>query len=162
MPKKFLIRSKKWGNHFVIVDTSDYKRVMKYAWHILCPDGKKFYVCSHQGCPYRRLGRFILRPTPKQFVDHINGNTFDNRKCNLRLCSISENTRNMITPSHNTSGYKGVYWNERNKKYRVRLTLNGKHIELGYHTNIHKAAELYNIGAIKYFKQFAKLNHIKK
>lgn len=44
----------------------------------------------------------------KMQIDHINGNRTDNRPSNLRLCTNKQNLLNTRTPSHNTSGIKGI------------------------------------------------------
>ena len=50
--------------------------------------------------------------TEYSIVDHINHNKFDNRKCNLRNVTKSQNGMNHVKPTNNTSGTVGVYWNK--------------------------------------------------
>jgi hypothetical protein len=66
-----------------------------------------------------------------KIVDHINGETLDNRIENLREASHSSNLMNMKTPSSNTSGRKGVSWHKKAGKWAVGIRSNGKWKHLG-------------------------------
>lgn len=68
---------------------------------------------------------------PSGFIDHINGDRADNRLCNLRCATHSENLRNRGIPCHNTSGIKGVSWEESSKTWRASIGVNRKRIYLG-------------------------------
>lgn len=68
-------------------------------------------------------------------IDHINGDGFDNRICNLRVASKSENAWNQAKPSNNKSGYKGVSWDSIRCKWRARISAHGKAHMLGYFDN---------------------------
>lgn len=59
-------------------------------------------------------------------VDHANRNPLDNRRCNLRLATQSQNQLNREAPLNNTSGYKGVSWGARQRKWRAHFR--GKHL----------------------------------
>jgi hypothetical protein len=54
------------------------------------------------------LHRWIMNPENKQEVDHVNGNTLDNRVNNLRVCSRQQNMCNSKHRSHSGNNYKGV------------------------------------------------------
>ena len=106
------------------------------------------------------MHREILN-TPKGFyTDHENGNKLDNRKKNLRIATKSLNGANREKPKNNTSGYKGVSWHNRDKRWRVNLQLNGKGLYLGNYKDREEAARRYDETASKYFGAFAKLNFI--
>jgi hypothetical protein len=68
---------------------------------------------------------------PSKEIDHINRNRLDNRICNLRLATSSENKQNAGVQSRNKSGHKGIKWYERSKKWRAQITVNKKQIHLG-------------------------------
>jgi hypothetical protein len=89
-------------------------------------------------------------------IDHINGNTLDNQRHNLRACSNKENMRNRGMASHNSSGFKGVSWLE--GKWSAYIGENGKKIHLGLFKTREDAARRYNKEALKRFGEFAKLN----
>ena len=65
-------------------------------------------------------------------VDHINGNTLDNRRSNLRVCTQSQNLMNSKKPSNNKSGFKGISWHKSSKSWQVYITANKKRIIGGY------------------------------
>ena len=58
---------------------------------------KHGYVLYGRGKNTHRLHRIIMNCPSNMVVDHINGNKLDNRKCNLRICTIEENSQNKIS-----------------------------------------------------------------
>ena len=77
----------------------------------------------------------------QEFVDHINGNKVDNRIENLREATASQSQHNKTTQKNNTTGYKGVSLFKRTGKYRARVKINGKEVNLGYFDTAQEAAE---------------------
>ena len=88
-------------------------------------------------------------------IDHINGNKTDNRICNLRKASVSENAYNRKMNIKNTSGVKGVTWHKRAKKWQVVITFNKIHKYLGMYSDINKAKEVIDYHRNIYHKEFA-------
>lgn len=81
------------------------------------------------------MSRMILGVTdPNLFVDHINGDTLDNRRANLRAVDRFTNARNRsgAQRSNKSSPYLGVTWNERDQKYQARIFHKGTFKSLGY------------------------------
>jgi hypothetical protein len=103
----------------------------------------------------RILGRRLKRG---EYTDHINHDGFDNRRCNLRVASRSENGRNRRKPSQNTSGYKGVGWDKTYQCWTATLTVEGETIKLKNYATAEAAARAYNHLAKKYHGKFACLN----
>ena len=146
-----------------------------------CPKeliNQKWAITVKRGVPYLVRGlwipkknitkmqyfhRLITSAQKGQFVDHINGNTLDNRLENLRLCSNTQNVRNSKIPKTNTTGYKGINYVPRNPKkpWSARIAVNGKGKHLGYFKTKEEAALAYNKAASLYYGEFAKLNEVK-
>lgn len=147
----------------VLVDDEDYDLLSKQSWFRI----KNNYITGNRKRKTVLIHRIIMNATCYQKVDHIDGNPLNNQKSNLRICTQIENVRNQKIRKNNTSGYKGVTFKRRmikNKEYSywcARLGFNNKRIHLGYFKTQIDAAKAYNIAAIKYFGEFAKLNEIK-
>ena len=146
-----------------IVDEEDFHKVKKYNWQVVERDGKAIRVCRFER--KNGFGRNVLLHRqilgvvdPKLQVDHINGNILDNRRSNLRICSIRLNTRNRCKPVNNKSGYKGVMWRVRSQRFEAKIKVDGKQIHLGSFTSIIEAAEAYDKGAVEHFGEFARTN----
>ena len=104
------------------------------------------------------MHRVIMHTPDGMETDHINGNRLDNRKENLRICSHSENAYNAPKKISNTSGYKGVYWDKFNNKWRASITVSNKTVRLGRFINIIDAVNSYDSAARRYFGEFARTN----
>ena len=75
----------------------------------------------------------VIAKTPKGLeTDHIDGDTLNNQKRNLRVCTKSQNQHNRKISSNNKSGFKGVSYNKKNKKWQADIQCNGVKIYLGY------------------------------
>lgn len=91
---------------------------------------------------------------PAGQIDHINGIKDDDRICNLRVCSNSENSRNKKTGARNTSGYKGVTF--QSGRYRAQIQVGGKHVSLGMFSTPEEAHDAYAKAAKRFFKSLAR------
>jgi len=81
---------------------------------------------------------------PPDQIDHINGVRDDNRLSNLRLANQGENQQNLYLPlSHGTSGYLGVSFDKRSKKWESRIGINHKKRFLGYFSTPEEAHLAY-------------------
>lgn len=104
----------------------------------------------------RKIGRPLNRG---EFCDHINMNTLDNRRSNLRVASASENRQNSGKRSNNTSGYKGVTYHKGRGKWRAQIKFNGKYKTLGEFNSAEEAYVAYCEGAKRYHGEFANLDN---
>ena len=99
--------------------------------------------------------------TDAQHVDHaeqVDGSHWQDRLSNLRICSSKENSRNRKLGSHNTSGYKGIFWDAPRSKWLALITISGKRKHLGCFTTPEAAAQAYDAAAIRYFGEFSLTN----
>ena len=78
---------------------------------------------------------------PDALLDHINRNRSDNRICNLREANFKQNCENITLYSTNTSGYRGVSFNKKSKKWVAYIGHNGKTRFLGEFNSVVDAAE---------------------
>jgi hypothetical protein len=117
---------------------------------IRLPNGRRMTKLFH---------RMILNAPPGVQVDHINGDTWDNRRANLRLCTAQQNNRNRRNNKAATSStYKGVYWNKRDGKWQAYISVDDKMKNLGLFRDEIAAAQAYDAAAIELFGVFAKPN----
>jgi len=102
-----------------------------------------------------------MKADKNQIIDHIDGNTLNNCKSNLRFCTTSQNAMNCKKSiSVLSSVYKGVRFKKDSSKYTAQITFNGKLVHIGYFENEVDAAKAYNKAAIENFGEFARLNII--
>lgn len=136
---------------FALVDDDDYELVMKLSWQI----HKGYAVNKRNQTNMHRL----INGTPDGFqTDHVNGDRLDNRKCNLRSCSGSQNAANVKSHADSVSKYKGVYWDKTHNRWRAEITKNKKRLRIGRFRTEEAAAIAYNEAAIKIHMNFARLN----
>ena len=96
-----------------------------------------------------------------EFIDHIDRNRSNNKIENLRSVTKSQNQWNRKpNKNHSSSKYKGISWDKQNQKWKVRIRINGKRINLNYFKSETDAAIAYNKAAIKYYGEYAYLNII--
>lgn len=84
-------------------------------------------------------------------VDHIDRNTLNNRKFNLRVANASIQNINQKRPSNNTSGFIGVSFNKHTKKWVAYICLNHKQIQIGSFVNKEDAIRSRLYAELKYF-----------
>ena len=107
------------------------------------------------------MHRQIIAAPKEVIVDHININTLDNRKANLRFATYTQNNWNSRRGmNEGSSKYKGVVWNKQQNKWRVTIVNNKKSFHLGFFEDEKEAAKAFNEAALKYRGQFALLNEI--
>lgn len=161
---QFEITNKKGQTFAVTVDDADSYLISQM--HLRCSfKGDKWYVQGHRrGEPSNKpfyLHRIIAAAQKGDVVDHINGDTLDNRKSNLRVCNQASNLMNRRGRKVGTSKYKGVSWSVREKRWRVSLTKDGKCLFTKYCIDERQAAQEYNKAAKKFFGKFAFVNEVK-
>jgi len=112
---------------FAIVDIEDFEYLNINKWFF---SSHGYAVTSK--IPHRYMHRIILNTPKKMITDHINRNTLDNRKSNLRIADKSLNSINRGIQKNNTSGHKGISWNKQKNKWETYIWKNGNRIRLGF------------------------------
>ena len=185
-----------------IVDDEDYEKVIEaitsykkdgtpkkntgrvYLW--TSTSGKNYAACNKK--KYRHIHRIIMNNPSGLDIDHINGDTLDNRKENLRICTRAQNAQNRPLRKDSASGYKGVYEVKKPQRrkyikksgevtYREHMpkkrfyayignpeatTKTPRNIKLGYFHTAEEAAECYDRKAIEMYGEFARVNFPEK
>lgn len=171
---------------FAMVDDEDYDFLMQWKWFAK-KSGKYFYAArgifsgkySDAGNPlsdFILMHRVILNTPKELFGDHVDHNTLNNQKYNLRNCTKNQNGANKSSAKNSTSKYLGVSFKENvtkynttlgrkvsiTKRWRATIKVNGKHKHLAYFPSTKQgekdAALCYNEAAKKYHGEFANLN----
>lgn len=128
-----------------LIDLDDVDKVKNIRW---CYNGNGEVHNTKIGS----LHRFIMNAPDDMVVDHINHDRLDNRKQNLRVCTMQENMFNKKPGINNTTGFKGII--KINDKYRVTINCNGKSYNLGTFNTIEEALEVYKEKELELFGEY--------
>jgi excisionase family DNA binding protein len=143
----------------ILIDACNHEWATQYTWFT-----SKNYAVRSKGARITRrhisMHREILglEHGDKREGDHKNGNTLDNRRCNLRISTRSQNQWNRKNTKKGASKYKGVWWNKQANKWSATITKNGQSHYLGLHHDELDAARAYDAAARKLFGEFAAPN----
>lgn len=131
----------------VLIDTSDLPKVVSFpnTWHIMKAYGI-YYVrgdIMRRGKKQRILLHRVITSAPSELaVDHINHNGLDNRRCNLRVVTHSQNLQNRSGPqADNTTGARGVTWAKDRRRFVAQVKVQGRNVHLGVYDRLCEAAE---------------------
>lgn len=153
--------SGKYSHIFTLVDTNDAKFLRQYKWYL----NKFGYVLRNKrykkNIPDKEtffMHRMILKIKERNiYTDHINGDKLDNRKENLRKCTLQENNFGRGKKKDNTSGYKGVYFNKDTQKWMARIAANNKRYYLGLFEKKEEAFKAYRKASLIYHGKYGRL-----
>lgn len=143
---------------YALVDDEDFNLVNETEWFI---SGRKYASATKKvGGAWKAiyLHKVIMPSKGELVVDHINGDTLDNRKSNLRICTKHQNIINAGKRKDNSSGFRGVYKVKKKGKERwqAKAVLEGRQYHFGYFDSAQEAAEAYKISAKKLYGEFAR------
>ncbi len=139
-----------------IVDDEDYEKLLTHKWW-KNPNGYAYYMWQRNKKRHSIFMHRLLLSVPEGlFTDHINGDKLDNRRCNLRVCTLAENKRNHGPYTSNTSGFTGV--SKHRNKWSANIAKDYKIRHLGSFDTKEEAALAYDKAALELFGSFARLN----
>jgi hypothetical protein len=157
---ELIITNRKGEQFTVLYDERDHELIKSCGWCVL----QNRVVGKYKG-QWKRIYRVMLEiEDPKIFIDHVNGNPLDNRRCNLRVCTQAQNMWNMGNRGGKVP-YKGVsifidprVKPRKNPLYVVYIKAEGKRKNLGYFDCPIEAARAYDQKAREWHGEFARLN----
>jgi len=145
----------------VIISKCDLERISEHRWFPIRSRPNLIYFGFWTPRPNRKtiyLHKFLMGNPIDKVVDHINCNTLDNRRENLRICAQSENMRNVKKSEKRKNPYKGVSFFDLANKWRARIQINKKQIHLGYFNSPEEARDEYINASKKYHSEFGRVD----
>jgi hypothetical protein len=130
------------------IDKEDLEKVKNYKWGSDCHG----YARNVKNKLF--LHHLILGRKKEYDIDHKNHDILDNRKQNLRFTTHSQNIMNQRLRSNNLSGYPGIIWHKKAKKWMADIMINYKKIYLGLFETKQDAINIRKQAEIKYFGEF--------
>jgi hypothetical protein len=135
-------------------------KVKNYRSHVAGTPDRSGYVrviLNQQSWPAHRLIWVMHYGTEAPaMIDHVNGDTSDNRIANLREASRAQNNANSALRSRNASGFKGVSLHKKSGKWQAYIKIDGKGKHLGLYSDPAEAHAAYCSAASALFGQFAR------
>lgn len=121
---EIIVKSAKYGTQKVLIDKEDVSKVSQFQWCIDKVGENKFYISTNlynQTHKKLYLHRYVTNCPNDNCIDHINHNRFDNRKSNLKICTVAENNNNLSLSKANKSGYKYICFDKKNNKFYLSI-----------------------------------------
>ena len=152
------------GGRFALVDDEDYDWLSGYKWFECCVNGRELYIGTSVKTGPKKwktvtMHRMVLGVEPRIPIDHIDGNSLNNQKSNLRLTTNGLNRANSLKKKGKWR-YKGAYFYK--NKWQAQIRVNKKCITIGYFYDEESAARAYDDAARKYFGEHARVNFPKQ
>jgi len=141
------IKNNKYGNYDCLIDLDDVEKIKEFYWNIRYdkrhPNHTGYIesVIRVNRTSNKRihLHRLVMNCPDDKIIDHINGNTLDNRKNNLRICTQNYNGKNRQFA-------KNIYYSKRDKRYIVCFHIDGKYKYLCFTRDLKEAETYASIG----------------
>lgn len=128
----------------------DYHKIKNHSWYL----SSNGYVSTRINDKIVGIHRLIMDVWDDKCVDHINHNTLDNTRENLRVCTIQENNFNQVNRKDSISGRIGVVPTENGEKWIAQIGYNKQNIRLGTFEDKDEAIEVRRKAEEKYFGKF--------
>jgi hypothetical protein len=142
-----------------LVDDDLFERISQYKWRNAHGDAVRDVYHPDRNV-FRAWGMHneVLPPKLGFITDHKDGNKLNNQRNNLRYATAGQNNQNVGLKSTNASGYKGVSYLNRDRRWVAWIHVDGRNRYIGSYTSEVEAAYYYNLKAQEVFGEFAWLN----
>lgn len=163
---QFNIRNRKGECYTCLIDSDDFEKLNNfgYKWHLIWSKTTKSYYAKAtkyngiiNGKPSYEtilMHRFIMDCPKDMTVDHLNYDTLDNRKSNMRVVSIDENNKNRQNKANrnSTTGVRNVSYSKSDDKFIVQFQINGKNTFMGKFDTLEEAKFYADSNRHRYYK----------
>lgn len=148
------------NEYTTLINNCDLDLINQYLWNVT-DDGFNPYACCKIDGTIVRMHRLIMNAREGQIVDHINGNTLDNRRENLRFVTASQNAINRRRRSDNKSGVTGVYFSKAHNRWFACINIDKKKQTIGLFKTMEEAVEARKQKEIEIYGEFARPEELK-
>jgi hypothetical protein len=143
------------------IDASDLHKVAGFNWFAVVQSYTVYAVRRVSGVKGRgskiSMHRQIIGATNDVQVDHVDLNGLNNRRENLRIATPQQNCFNRRKTRANTSGFKGVCWNRKSRKWQAGIRINGRSVHLGLFETIDAAYNAYCKASNQHYGEYARI-----
>lgn len=143
-----------------LVDDADYETLLRHRWSATVSKPGYVYAVTRIEGKSVRMHRLLMGAGAREVVDHVNHNTLDNRRSNLRIVSQRQNTYNARPQRGSASKYKGVHASTDKWVARIKDPASGKCLHLGRFDSEIEAAMAYNHAAQRLQGDCAYINDV--
>ena len=148
-------------NYQAIIDAQDIEAVSARNWHAVCLSANHVYAASNirTGEIFKQISlhRYLMQSSSGNTeIDHVNGNTLDNRRVNLRPVTRSQNRMNAVCRCDSLTGLKGIQFEASRGTWKVRIGLNKKSFHIGRYKTLEEAVEARRVAEAKMHGEHAR------
>lgn len=145
------------GKNILLDDDNIGKAVVEGRWS--CTRYNQLLIHFSTKDKNKNMSHFLFGKPPVGYVwDHIDHNTHNMQRTNMRLATRSQNAANAKLSRRNTSGFKGVRFQAQNQNWYASIGVNRKEVYLGVFKTKEEAARAYDKKAVELFGEFASIN----
>jgi len=147
----------------VTIDAEDEHYLEMGAWRVIDKDRNRYVKLNmkvDEGLQTVYLHRLIIGAGKGEIVDHINGDSLDNRRENLRFVTFEANVRNRLKRSATSSIFKGVSWDSSKQSWRVQIRIDQRRISKDGFASEFEAAFYYDLLSLEHHAEFGRRNFL--